>query len=204
MVESVHGVGDFLEELKHETFEKYDDISTIDQYQVALEAGCSEEEALQCCYENIRDNARTPMQWSDAKHAGFTTGTPWLAVNPNYREINVAEQEEREYSVLNYYRKLIALRKAEDYRDTFTYGEFVPAYEEEESIFAYLRVNKEAGQKILVIGNYGKEACEVPSEGKIKKVLLSNFGKENQIFDETVATQKLTLESCESVVIELE
>ena len=96
MVESVHGVGDFLEELKHETFEKYDDISTIDQYQVALEAGCSEEEALQCCYENSRDNARTPMQWSDETNAGFTTGTPWLKVNPKYTAINVVAQEHDE------------------------------------------------------------------------------------------------------------
>ena len=183
---------------------EYDDISTVDQYQVALEAGLSTEEALQCCYENSRDNARTPMQWSTAPHAGFTTGTPWLALNPNYQEINVAEQEAREDSVLSYYKKLIALRKTESYRNTFTYGEFVPAYENEENIFAYLRINKESGQKLLVIGNYGKEPCEILLEDKIKAVLLSNLGKENQISNETAATQKVILESCESVVIEFE
>ena len=183
---------------------EYDDISTVDQYQVALEAGCSEAEALQCCYENSRDNARTPMQWSNELHAGFTTATPWLALNPNYQEINVAEQEAREDSVLSYYKKLIALRKAESYRNAFTYGEFVPAYENEENIFAYLRINKESGQKLLVIGNYGKEPCEILLEDKIKAVLLSNLGKETQISNETAATQKVTLESCESVVIELE
>ena len=183
---------------------EYDDISTVDQYQVALEAGCSEKDALQCCYENSRDNARTPMQWSSEPHAGFTTGTPWLALNPNYKEINVAEQEAREDSVLSYYKKLIALRKAESYRNTFTYGEFVPAYDNKENIFAYLRINKESGQKLLVIGNYGKEPCEILLEDKIKAVLLSNLGKENQISNETAATQKVTLESCESVVIEFE
>lgn len=183
---------------------EYDDISTVDQYQVALEAGFSEKEALQCCYENSRDNARTPMQWSDEAYAGFTTGTPWLALNPNYKEINVAEQEAREDSVLHYYRKLIALRKAENYRNTFTYGEFVPVYENKENIFAYMRINKESGQKLLVIGNYGKESCEILLEDKIKAVLLSNLGKENQISNETAATQKVTLKSCESVVIEFE
>ena len=70
----------------------------------------------------------------------------------------VAEQEGRTDSVLQYYRKLIALRKSEDYRSTFTYGEFVPAYEKEEGVFSYFRINKESGQRILVIGNYGKAA----------------------------------------------
>ena len=70
---------------------EYDDINTLDQYLLALEAGCTREEALEACYENSRDNARTPMQWTGGPNAGFTTGTPWLGVNPNYREINVAE-----------------------------------------------------------------------------------------------------------------
>lgn len=186
---------------KRNSITEYNDINTIDQYQVALEAGCSEEEALKCCYENSRDNARTPMQWNAAEHAGFTTGKPWLAVNPNYREINVAEQEGRADSVLRYYRKLIALRKSEDYRSTFTYGEFVPAYEKEEGVFSYFRINKESGQKILVIGNYGKAACEITLKDEIKKVLLSNLDREKELLAQSKATQKIVMESCESVVI---
>ena len=186
---------------KRNSITEYNDINTIDQYQVALEAGCSEEEALKCCYENSRDNARTPMQWNAAEHAGFTTGKPWLAVNPNYREINVAEQEGRTDSVLQYYRKLIALRKSEDYRSTFTYGEFVPAYEKEEGVFSYFRINKESGQKILVIGNYGKDACEITLKDEIKKVLLSNLDREKELLAQSKATQKIVMESCESVVI---
>ena len=186
---------------KRNSITEYNDINTIDQYQVALEAGCSEEEALKCCYENSRDNARTPMQWNAAEHAGFTTGKPWLAVNPNYREINVAEQEGRADSVLQYYRKLIALRKSEDYRSTFTYGEFVPAYEKEEGVFSYFRINKESGQKILVIGNYGKAACEITLKDEIKKVLLSNLDREKELLAQSKATQKIVMESCESVVI---
>ena len=141
------------------------------------------------------------MQWNAAEHAGFTTGKPWLAVNPNYREINVAEQEGRADSVLQYYRKLIALRKSEDYRSTFTYGEFVPAYEKEEGVFSYFRINKESGQRILVIGNYGKAACEITLKDEVKKVLLSNLDREKEILAQSKATQKIVMESCESVVI---
>ncbi|MDD5931478.1 MAG: alpha-glucosidase [Oscillospiraceae bacterium] len=173
---------------------EYDDISTRDQYRWALEAGCTKEQALQCCYENSRDNSRTPMQWSDAPNAGFTTGKPWLAVNPNYREINVAEQESRPDSVLNYYRKLIALRKNDAFRETFTYGALAPILEEEPFIFAYIRENQESGQRILVIGNYG-DAPRTLSIGGMRELLLSNCGREE------VKGGTLTLAPCESAVI---
>ena len=129
---------------------EYDDISTLDQYRVAIDAGCSKEEALHCCYENSRDNARTPMQWNGAKNAGFSEGTPWLTLNPNYTKINVEEQEKRDDSVLSYYKKLIALRKNEAYREIFTYGKFAPAYEDCAGILAYDRTNEETGNGIRV------------------------------------------------------
>ncbi len=87
---------------------EFDDINTKDQYQVAVRAGLSEREALEICGKMSRDNARTPVQWSGAENAGFTTGTPWLKVNSDYREINVAAQENDPDSVLNYYRRLVA------------------------------------------------------------------------------------------------
>lgn len=128
---------------------EYDDISTKDQYQVAIDAGCSREEALRCCYENSRDNARTPMQWTDDENAGFTDGTPWLAMNPNYRQINVREQEARTDSVLAYYRRLVHLRKADAYRETFTYGIFEPAYQERRM---YLRITVCRGERTAYTG----------------------------------------------------
>ena len=73
-----------------------------------------------CIRDSSRDNARTPMQWTDDENAGFTDGMPWLAMNPNYRQINVREQEARTDSVLVYYRRLVHLRKADAYRETFT------------------------------------------------------------------------------------
>ena len=107
--------------------EEFDDINTKDQYQVAVRAGLSEREALEICGKMSRDNARSPVQWSGAENAGFTTGTPWLKVNSDYREINVAVQENDPDSVLNYYRRLVALRKSAAYKEVFTYGEFITA-----------------------------------------------------------------------------
>ena len=172
---------------------EYEDINTIDQYQVAIQAGCSKEEALEACFIHSRDNARTPMQWSSETNGGFTSGTPWFALNPNYKEINVAEQEGREDSVLNYYKKLIAFRKSDAYRETFTYGTSTPAYESKPGVMAYIR---ELGdQKILVAGNYGKDACTLDLEQPAKEFLLSNMERA------AVSGSTLSLESCESVVL---
>lgn len=179
---------------KRNDITEYDDISTKDQYQWALEAGCSEEEALRCCYENSRDNARTPMQWSGNANGGFTSGTPWLAMNPNYTQINVEEQDKREDSVLNYYRKLIALRKSKDYCETFTYGGFQPEYEDQDGVFAFYRT--EGDQKILVAANFGQESCALPLYENVQKVLLSNMNIEKEIVGEGT----LTLESCQCIV----
>ena len=153
---------------------EYNDISTFDHYQMALDAGCTVEEAMACCYENSRDNARTPMQWSDERNAGFSTGQPWMKVNPNYTRINVAVQEADEDSVLSYYKKLIALRKADAYRETFTYGTFTAMYEDTDSVFAYLRTNEESGQKILVAANFGVDTVTLNLPQEVQEVLISN------------------------------
>ena len=100
-----------------------------------------------------RDNARTPVQWSDSDNAGFTTGTPWLKVNSNYKDINVQNQENDPDSVLNYYRRLVATRKSPEYKEVFTYGVFEPAYEDTEYVMAYYRVSD--NQRILVAANFG-------------------------------------------------
>lgn len=182
---------------------EYDDISTKDQYQVAIDAGCSREEALRCCYENSRDNARTPMQWTDDENAGFTDGMPWLAMNPNYRQINVREQEARTDSVLVYYRRLVHLRKADAYRETFTYGIFVPAYQEMADVFAYYRVSGESGQRILVAANFGTDAVSLPLAYPCRQVLLSNLRAESAVETACEKANTLILESCEVTVIEL-
>ena len=174
---------------------EYDDISTKDQYQVAIDAGCTKEEALACCYENSRDNARTPMQWSADENGGFSTHAPWLAVNPNYKEINVSEQEGRD-SVLSYYKELITLRKSPEYEETFVYGNVEPVYEDTDTVFGFMRMGKENRQKILVAANYGKEAVSLPLPGTAKKLLLSN-ARRRKLAD----ADHITLESLETAVV---
>ena len=107
-------------------------------------------------------------------------------------------------SVLSYYKKLIALRKAPEYKETFTYGSFQPIYEETENIFGFLRVSKESGQRILTAANFGKEACTLSLPGTAKKVLLSNMKKESEAEAEIRTLDRLPLESCEAVVLLLE
>lgn len=179
-----------------DSIEEYDDISTKDQYKVALEAGLTEEEALEAVARFSRDNSRTPMQWSGERNAGFTTGKPWLKVNPNYIQTNAAEEEKDAASVLQYYRQLIALRKSDSYREAFTYGEFCPAFEDEKDIFAFTRSTPE--QKILVAANYGtgEQVLELPSG--IKKLLLSNNEEIKP------AGNRICLGSCDAAVLELE
>lgn len=156
-----------------DSIEDYDDINTKDQYRTALEAGCTEEEALDACIRYSRDNARTPMQWSHEKEAGFTTGKPWLKVNPNYTEINVEDQLNDEDSVLHFYKKLIALRKSEAYRETLIFGRFVPAFEADEEVFAFYR-ESESGDRVFIAANFGKEEKTLTLPEKRYTVLLTN------------------------------
>ena len=173
---------------------EYNDINTIDQYNLAISAGLSDKEALAVCSKMSRDNARTPVQWSDSDNAGFTTGTPWLKVNSNYKDINVQNQENDPDSVLNYYRKLVATRKSPEYKEVFTYGVFEPAYEDTEYVMAYYRVSD--NQRILVAANFGKDAKTIELKFPVKKVVLSNVGIKE------INGKVLKLESCEVIVIE--
>lgn len=175
---------------------EYNDINTLDQYRMALDAGCSVEEAMACCYENSRDNARTPMQWSREMNAGFSAGTPWMKVNSNYTRINVAAQEADEDSVLAYYKKLIALRKADAYRQTFTYGTFTAMYEETDSVFAFLRTNEETGQQILVAANFGMDEKCLKLPKMAEKVLLANTS-----MADVTGKNELHLDSSDVVVV---
>lgn len=162
-----------MENLKLHSINEVDDISSIDSYKVALRAGASEKDALHMIEKYGRDNARTPFQWDTSENAGFTTGKPWLRLNPNYKEINLADEEKDEDSVYHYYKKLIRLRKSEEYQNVFVYGDFTPYLEDRHNCFAYIRSTK--NQKILVIANYQKEGTTLPLPAPLKKVILSNL-----------------------------
>ena len=180
---------------KWNSIDEYNDISTKDQYHTAIEAGLSDAKALEVCSRMSRDNARTPMQWSDESNAGFTTGTPWLKVNENYKNINVASQENVPDSVLNYYRSLIALRKSNEYKNVFTYGKFIPVYQDTDSVMAYYR--KDEDKEVLIAANFGEDAISLPLEHPVRQVLLSNTGKNE------ISSPELKLDSCEVIVVEV-
>lgn len=160
-----------MENVPFASIDEIDDISTLDEYQTALNAGLSPEEALNAVSRFSRDNARTPMQWSADKHAGFTTGTPWLKVNPNYTTINAASQQNDKDSVKNFYKQLIALRKHPEYKNTIVYGTLEPVWEDQKNLMAYYR---KEDKTLLVIGNYQKEEQAVHLPQTYKRILLNN------------------------------
>ena len=172
-----------MENMEFTSMEQIDDISTIDEYKVALNAGCTEKEALQAASAFSRDNARTPVQWNKEKNAGFTTGTPWLEVNPDYKEINVESQLTDSNSLLSFYKKMTALRKTQEYKDTFVYGSFKPYKEDQENLIAYTRTEE---KNILVMGNLQSQSRNVELPGEVKNVLLNNQ-EEVQIKNGTIS-----------------
>ena len=153
-------------------FEKVDDVSALDQYHVAIEAGYSEEEALKIISLYNRDNARTPVQWSAGTNAGFTTGTPWIKVNDNYKTINAKSQVDDPDSIFNCYRKLVSFRK--EY-PVLVDGSFKLLLAEDENIFAYERKN--ADETLLVVCNFYGNTVKMPltEETEDMELLISNY-----------------------------
>lgn len=185
-----------MENCKFSDISEIDDISTMDQYHVAIEAGLSEKEAFEAVIGMSRDNARTPFPWNNDKNAGFTTGTPWLKINPDYVRINAREQMERKDSVFHFYRKLIALRKSEEYGEAVVYGTCEPVLEEQKNLMAYFRRGKE--KTLLVMGNFQKEGQSVRLPEKMKKVLINNKKELRQDAD------TLLMEGYQFVILEME
>ncbi len=183
-----------MENVPFTSIDEIDDISTLDEYRTAREAGLSEEEALKAVAFYSRDNARTPMQWSGNAHAGFTTGTPWLRVNPNYTTIHAAAQMKDPDSVRSFYKQLIALRKSPEYKETIVYGTLEPVWEEQPNLMAYYRKGE---RTLLVMGNFQRERRSVVIPGGYKKVLLNNYkelGEEGE---------KLSLNGYQFLVLEV-
>jgi trehalose_treC: alpha,alpha-phosphotrehalase len=183
-----------MENVKFESIDQVDDISSLDEYKVALEAGCTPEEALKAVSRFSRDNARTPMQWTDGENAGFTTGKPWLKVNANYTKINAESQMNDPESVRSFYKKLIALRKDPEYKETVVYGELEPVWEDVHNLMAYYR---KGDKNLLVVGNYQKEPQTIELAGECRKVLINNY--DNVAMD----GNKIELQGYQFLVIEM-
>ena len=151
------------------------DLESINAYRELIESGLyTKEDMFPKIAHKSRDNARTPMQWDASENAGFTTGTPWIAVNPNYKKINVEDQLKREDSVFNYYKKLIRLRKE---NEIIVYGNYELLLPEDENIFAYVRSLD--GKKLLTVCNVSKSEQKFDFQGyENAEVLISNYNRD--------------------------
>lgn len=161
-----------MENTVFESMADVDDISTLNQYELAIEAGLSEEEALKAVAKYSRDNARTPIPWTGGENAGFTAGTPWLKLNPSYREINVEKNLQDPDSLLHFYKKLIALRKSEEYGETLIYSELDRVDAGDESVMAFIRQGKD--KRLLVLANYQNRESRINTGYGVKKILINN------------------------------
>ncbi len=152
--------------------EEFRDIESVNAIKEWCDSGVvSKEDFWPCLLKKSRDNARTPVQWDDTENAGFTTGTPWIGVNPNYTEINAKAETADENSVFHYYKKLIALRKQ---NPVMVYGKYELLLEDSEELFVYTRTLEE--EKLLVVCSFSdKETVfEIPDEFVGKACLISN------------------------------
>ncbi|WP_026975457.1 alpha,alpha-phosphotrehalase [Alicyclobacillus contaminans] len=129
--------------------EQYRDVESINAYRRLLAEGKEESEVMAALKQKSRDNGRTPMQWDDSKHAGFTTGEPWIAVAPNYRDINVQRALADQDSVFYHYQRLIQLRKT---YDVIAYGDYRGILLDHPHVFAYLRTL--GSDTVLVVNNF--------------------------------------------------
>ena len=157
----------------YNSIDDFNDVATIYQYNERVEQGMSKEESLAIVKATTRDNSRTPMQWNNSENGGFTTGTPWMKVNKNYKKINVEDELKDEDSILNFYKDMIKIRKE---NTTLIYGEYNLILEEHEKIYAYTRISN--NEKYIIITNISGENVKFDYDEeklKYKKLLLSNY-----------------------------
>lgn len=185
-----------MENCPFESIDQIDDISSKDEYKVCRDAGYSEEESMKLLRVYSRDNARTPVQWSDEENAGFSTHKPWMIVNPNYREINLAKQKDDRNSVYAFYKKMIALYKDPAYHETLTFGRFEPYMRETKNLIAYYRRGE--GQTLLVLANFQNEPQTVMLPEAADNVILNNCASVD--VDDN---GRITLGGYQAVMIEL-
>ncbi|WP_096155545.1 glycoside hydrolase family 13 protein [Bacillus sp. FJAT-45066] len=166
--------------VKFDSIEDYRDIELLNMYKEKVEAGVPVEKIMESIYVKGRDNARTPVQWNESENAGFTTGTPWINVNPNYKEINAEQVVKDPNSIFHYYRQLIALRKQ---NEIIVYGDYDIIVEDHPQIYAFTRTLGE--EKLLVVCNFYGETTtfDLPEQLKtltVDSLLISNYEVEEK------------------------
>lgn len=177
-----------------QSIDDVDDIESINMYKERLDEGYSKEELIHAINTKGRDNARTPVQWNATEEAGFTTGKPWLPVQPNYKHINIEAALESDESIFYTYKELITLRKE---NPIVVWGDYELLLPEDETLFAYKRSYE--NKTWLVLANVSKETKELkmPENNSIERVIMSNYGR-NEIDLESIELQPF-----EAFVLEL-
>ncbi|MDN6193520.1 MAG: alpha-glucosidase [Alkalibacterium sp.] len=177
-----------------QSIDDVDDIESINMYKERLDEGYSKDELIHAINTKGRDNARTPVQWNATEEAGFTTGKPWLPVQPNYKHINIEAALESDESIFYTYKELITLRKE---NPIVVWGDYELLLPEDETLFAYKRSYE--NKTWLVLANVSKETKELkmPENNSIERVIMSNYGR-NEIDLESIELQPF-----EAFVLEL-
>ncbi|MBB6324799.1 oligo-1,6-glucosidase [Algoriphagus iocasae] len=177
------------------TIEEYVDIDALGKYKAAKAAGQDMEEFMEVLNYSSRENARTPMQWNDSENAGFTTGTPWKRVNPNYKEINVEQQNSDPNSVLNHFRKMTKLRNE---NLVLVYGDYELLLPDHEQIYAYTRILGE--DKMLVLLNFSDKPAEatLPEAQGLIEIFINNYDS-----SPIKAESKIVLEPYQAVIVKM-
>lgn len=175
------------------SIEAYEDIDTLNFYRSAVERGVDPAEALHLARLTSRDNARTPMQWDATENGGFTTGTPWFPLNPNYPRINAAEQRGRGDSIFSFYKALIRLRRE---NPVLVHGDFTPVLTGERDLIAYTRRTQDTCW--AAVHNFSAAPRTVKLEGLSGKIRLSNYGRSGTL------SGAAALSPYESVVLQLD
>ncbi|MEZ8290246.1 alpha-glucosidase [Vibrio sp. 10N.237.312.B06] len=175
---------------------QYKDIETHNFYKVKTESGVTHEHMMDAIHENSRDNARTPMHWNNQPNAGFSDGTPWIELNPNYPEINVESALADPSSIFYHYKTLIELRKA---HPAIVYGSFIPVFEEHDKVFAYVR--ELDGEKLFVVCNFSNDnlTLDMPEQYQTQTLdcLINNYQTVTEL------SAKLELAPYESFAVKL-
>jgi oligo-1,6-glucosidase len=185
--------------VRFETIEDYKDIAMKNKYHEEIAKGRDPEDVFESLLLLSRDNSRTPMQWDSSDHAGFTTGEPWIKVNPNYKAINVEEALADPDSVFYFYKKLIELRKN---NPVMVYGDYKDLSEGEEHLYIYTRSFNET--RLLIVLNHADQANKVDlgsllEEHAHRHLLLGNY---SDVTDEE-GTEELTLRPHEARIYQI-
>ncbi|KXZ40421.1 alpha-glucosidase [Alkalithermobacter thermoalcaliphilus JW-YL-7 = DSM 7308] len=158
--------------VKFDSIQEYNDVRTKNMYKIKTEEGVLHEDIMKIIWATSRDNARTPMQWDSSLNAGFTNGNPWIKVNPNYKDINVEKQQKDPSSILNFYKKMIRLKKE---NEVLVYGKYNLILEKHPQIYAYTR--RLDDKKIIIICNLTDKEANYKYDEILEydNLMLSNY-----------------------------